>query len=199
MKSYWASKHLAELLGTFGLTLAVYMSATAGGPVPVPVAAALTLGIFVYTVGGISGCHINPSVTVGLWSAKKISSHEAAKYVLMQVIGALLAMLTGQFLTGASPMLLVEDTLLVGLAEAIGAAFLAFGVSAVAHGKVSHGASGATVGGSLLIGIVIASSASNAVLNPAVALGIGSLSLMYVIGPLAGGIIGAQLYKMLVE
>ena len=54
--------------------------------------------------------------------------------------------------------------------------------------------SGVVVGASLLMGIMFASIAANGILNPAVALGIGSFSLSYVLGPIVGSLIGFNLY-----
>lgn len=187
--------YLAEALGMFTLTLAVALSLVSGAPELTPIVAALTLGLFVYTIGPVSGCHLNPAVTVGLWSVGRVKLREASLYVVVQCIGALLASGVAVWLSGVSPQPIVEDLMIVGVAELIGAAILVFGVAAVASAKVSPGASGVTVGGSLLLGIIIASTESSGLLNPAVALGVGSLSTMYVVGPLAGGIVGAWLYK----
>jgi len=188
-------KYLAELVGTFGLTLAVSLSLVLGLPLATPLVAGLTLGLFVYTVGNVSGAHLNPAVTIGLASVKKIEPKEAVMYIIVQVVGALLAMLTTQWMTGDVPDLLVENSFAVGGAEALGAFFLVFGVSSVVFGKVKEAASGLTIGGSLLLGIMMTGGLSNGVLNPAVAIGIGSVSLMYLIGPVVGGLAAALLYE----
>jgi aquaporin Z len=193
----WRPAYLAELLGTFLLTLAVSVALTSGGPEVTPLVAALTLGVCVYTLGPVSGCHLNPGVTAGMWSIGRMRVNDAVAYVLAQCIGALLAMVAARGLVGVSPTPIALDLPVVGIAEALGTAILAFGVAAVALQRVSPGASGATVGGSLLLGILVASTSSNGVINPAVALGIGSLSFSYVLGPLVGGIVGAQLQKAL--
>lgn len=187
-------KYLAELIGTFALTLLVSLSLVNGSGLT-PFVAATTLAIFVYTIGPISGCQINPAVTIGLWSIKKVSGIDAFWYIVAQIIGAVLAMALSTSLTGLSPELTIVDSGPVMIAELVGAAFLVFGIAAVVHGKVSDGAAGVTIGGSLLLGILVASTVSNGVLNPAVALGIGSISVMYVVGPLLGGIVGAWLYR----
>jgi glycerol uptake facilitator-like aquaporin len=53
-------RYAAELVGTFFLTLVVYLSVALALPFSTPVMAAITLGLFVYTLGGVSGTHINP-------------------------------------------------------------------------------------------------------------------------------------------
>ena len=193
-------KYAAELLGTCTLTLLVSLSLTSEFPLATAIVAGLVLCLFVYTIGPISGAHINPAVTVALASIQKISPMDAIGYVVSQVLGALLAMWVAKnYGSGFLPTVLVSNTARVGLAEAMGAFALVFGVSAVVHGKVHSAASGLTIGGSLLIGILIASVAGNGVANPAVAIGIGSVSPMYLLGPLAGGLAAAWVYKFLVE
>jgi len=91
----------------------------------------------------------------------------------------------------------------VGLAEAVGAFVLVFGVSAVANGKVGESASGLVVGSSLLLGAMLAGSVSAdsyGLINPAVAAGAGVFfAWMHILGPIAGGIVGAWTYKLLAK
>ena len=192
-------EYVAELVGTFSLTLLVSISIMSGVQEATPFVAALTLGIFVYTIGGISGCHINPAVTAGLWSVSKIQNTDAARYIIAQILGAVLAMVMVHMLAGTSPDLIAEDLAIVGVVEMLGAAFLVFGVCAVVYGNVSSGASGVTIGGSLLLGLLVAATMSNAVLNPAVAIGVGSVSVTYLVAPIVGGILSAQRYRWLVS
>lgn len=188
-------KYIAELVGTCILALAVSFSLAQSFPVPTPVIAGLTLGLLVYSIGPISGCHINPAITLGLWAIKKIERKDAINYIIAQFIGALLAYFIAQVLITHPASITITNTGLVGTMELVGALVFAFGVAAVATGKTPQDASGLVVGGSLLLGISIASFASNGILNPAVALGIGSFSLMYLIGPLIGGVLGMRLYS----
>ena len=189
-------RYVAEGIAVFFLTLAVSLAIANQFPLT-PVLAALVLGMFVYTVGPISGAHVNPAVTLGLWSAGKIKKTDALLYIVAQLLGAVLAYLLSMVITGQQPGWTVDNAPLVGLGEFLGAFLLVFGVSAVAHGRVREGASGVVVGGSLLMGITVTSGMSAGILNPAVALGVGSVSVMYLVAPLIGGILAAQLYAWL--
>jgi len=192
-------KYLAELLGAFALTLAVWFSIRLTMPLATPVAAALTLGLFVYTIGHISGAHLNPAVTLGLMSIKKISIQDGLLYIISQCIGGLAAMIFGRVLTGGVIRVTTTNDIQVAIVEALGTFILVFGICSVVYKRVQPASAGIVIGGSLLLGIYLASSISNGVLNPAVALGIGSLNLMYILGPLVGGVLGAQAFKYLSE
>ncbi len=191
-------KYIVEALGTGALTLIVGLSLAGQLPVPTPVLAALTLGLFVYTVGHLSGTHINPAVTLGALSIGKIEAKTAALYILAQGVGAFCALLVlGQFVE--LPELVVASTAVIGVAEFLGTFFFTFGIAAVVYGKTPSALSGVVVGGSLLLGIGIAAGlGSNGVLNPAVAFGVGSFGVMYVVAPILGAVCGMQAYKHLV-
>ena len=195
----YMKKYIAETIGTFGLTLVVALSLTGVFPVATPVLAALTLGLFVYSIGHISGTHINPAVTIGAWSIKKISSKEALRYIIAQFIGAGLALALVSATVGLHAPT-VSNSFAVLLAEFLGTVFFTFGIASVVYGKTPSALSGVVVGGSLLLGIAIAALlGSNGVLNPAVAFGIGSFGGMYILGPILGSIAGMNLYKYLSE
>ncbi len=190
-------KYIVEFLGTFTLTFAVFVS-IANESTMTPVIAMLTLGLFVYSIGHISGCHINPAVTVGLFSIGKIQVQDAIAYIVAQFAGAFAAAAVVMGVFGMKELgLTVDGSPTIMFAEAIGMMLFTFGIASVVYGKASKHMSGVVVGGSLLLGIIAATVASNGVLNPAVALGIGSFNLMYVVGPLLGSVIGFQLYKAL--
>lgn len=89
------NKYLAELIGTFVLVFASCGSAVLAGDkigyLGVSLAFGLSLLAMVYAIGPISGCHINPAVTIGLLVSKKIKGRYAAGYILAQIVGAILA------------------------------------------------------------------------------------------------------------
>jgi aquaporin Z len=89
------NRYIAELVGTFVLVFASCGSAVLAGErigfLGVSFAFGLSLLAMVYAIGPISGCHINPAVTVGIMISKKMDAKYAAGYVVAQVLGAILA------------------------------------------------------------------------------------------------------------
>lgn len=194
-------KLIAEAFGTFALALAVLTSLSMGTSlITTPVIAALTLGLFVYTIGGKSGSHINPAVTIGLWSINKIKTNDAVKYIVAQLIGALLAFGLASAVLGTKSTGMAPELMTNFLAEAVGAIFFGFGIAAVVMGKVKDDIVGLVIGGSLLLGIIIAVGfGSMGVLNPAVALTLGAFNLSYVLGEIIGVVLGMNLYQRLMS
>ena len=101
-----ARKFLAELIGTFWLVLGGCGSAVLAAVFPydnpaanplglgflgVALAFGLTLLTMAYTIGHISGCHINPAVSFGLWAGGKFPGSSLLPYIAAQVIGAVMA------------------------------------------------------------------------------------------------------------
>ena len=89
-------KYLAEMVGTMVLVLmgcgvAVSLGCNNGDPETV-IGTAIAFGLAVvamaYTIGGVSGCHINPAITLGCFLSKRISAKDCAMYMVFQVIGA---------------------------------------------------------------------------------------------------------------
>jgi glycerol uptake facilitator-like aquaporin len=162
--------------------------------------AGLTLALLAYSLGPISGCHINPAVTIGAWSIKKINTRDAVIYIISQFIGAAVAMAIAKSVGNYYPAFTTPNTLAVGFAEAIGAFFFTFGIASVIYAKTPHDVSGLVVGGSLLLGVGIAVlMGSMGMLNPAVAFGTGAINFMYVIGPIVGAVAGMRSYRWLLE
>jgi aquaporin Z len=92
-------KYAAEFVGTFWLVLGGCGSAVlaAGYPtlgigfVGVSLAFGLTVLTMAYAIGHISGCHLNPAVSVGLWAAGRFEAKELAPYIVAQVLGGIVA------------------------------------------------------------------------------------------------------------
>lgn len=192
-------KYFAEFLGVFMLTTTIAFTSTGyGNLLPTPLAAALTVMLFVYTVGHISGAHLNPAVTFGLWINKNISGKDAIVYFLSQITAAMMATtIYAAIMNDNNPSKGWDITMAALVSEIIGTFILVFGVCNVANGKVSQGASGLVVGGSLLAGLGLASLYAPGVLNPAVALAFGSISIPFLVGPFVGAIIAVLAYKLL--
>ena len=92
-------KYLAELIGTFWLVLGGCGSAVlaaafpdvGSGLVGVSFAFGLTVLTMAYAIGHISGCHLNPAVSIGLWAGGRFSTAQLVPYIVAQVAGGLLA------------------------------------------------------------------------------------------------------------
>jgi len=218
IQSKWAAV-LAELVGTFSLTFAVLAALKAQGgamqlaqmnmlghveTVPAfllatPFVAAATLGILVAILGSVSGAHINPAITLGLWTIKKIDANRAIMYIVAQLAGAAIALLLANYFVSNMSLdkLTGPGSLQLFLAEALGAMALGFGVAAAVLNNKSGHEAGILVGGSLFIGIVFAAFATGAgILNPAVMIGLQSISWSFILGPIVGAIAGIQLYSL---
>ena len=90
-------KYLAEMFGTMVLVLMGCGSAVMlGGPgspaaiLAIAFAFGLSVVAMAYAIGGISGCHINPAITLGVFLSGRMSGKDAAMYILFQVIGAII-------------------------------------------------------------------------------------------------------------
>lgn len=97
-------KYVAELIGTMVLVLmgcgsAVFAGGVAGtvgdgvGTIGVALAFGLSVVAMAYAIGGISGCHINPAITLGVWLSGGMRPKRALMYMLFQVVGAIIGSL----------------------------------------------------------------------------------------------------------
>lgn len=214
-------KYLAELVGTFVLTFLGCGTAVAlscGTDTASVVGTAMAFGLAVvamaYTIGGISGCHINPAITLGQFLTGRMTSKDCGMYMLFQVIGAVLA---------AAVLALVVSTAGADVATHTGANACAFGVTnglivevvltalfvLVVLGATSktNGATnnfaGLAIGLSLilihLVGIHFTGTSVNPArsIGPAIFAGGEALSQIWVfiVGPFAGGALAAGIWK----
>ena len=110
-------KYFAELVGTFVLTLlgcGTAVSLNCGSDTASVVGTAIAFGLAVvamaYTIGGISGCHINPAITLGVFLNGGISGKDCGMYMVFQTIGAILASCVLYLLVSTSPELALGTT-----------------------------------------------------------------------------------------
>lgn len=187
-------KLFAEFIGTFTLALTVLLSVSGVFPIPTPILAGVVLGLFVYTVGSISGCHINPGVTIGLLSLKKIETIDAAKYIGAQLLGAIAAIGVVIFV-GIKVPTVPTPTPTAYIFETLGMIIFTFGICAVVMDKTKSALAPIIIGGSLFLGISISVMGGGAgILNPAVAVALKTNQIGYYIAEIVGGIVGFQLY-----
>lgn len=226
--------YAAELIGTFGLVLFIVLVLTIsasppfgiGGPsgpdfAVVGLVHAFVLMGLIAALGGACGAHFNPAVTIGMLSTRRIGLADACAYIVMQVAGAVLAVLlvkalmngtgsaahfgapqvvTGRFLDGSAVRGMV--------AEAIGAFFLMWAIMAMAVNPRGERAWGPfVIGATLGLAVMCIAPLTGAGLNPARAFGpalwggfgpAGDWLLAFVVGPVAGAVLAANLYTILV-
>jgi MIP family channel proteins len=213
---------LAEFIGTFAL---IFIGAGAGalnaGLVGVAFAHGLVVLGFAYAYGHISGTHINPAVTLGVWAAGKIDAARAGSYIVFQVAGGIVGALalrwilggteTGLGLTQLAHSLDVKGTT-ISITPAVGMVLEAILTFFLVNAVMNAGISGkATIPGGLAIGltltfcILMGGPLTGASLNPARSIGpavaTGNFTdlWVYLVGPALGGIVAGLLYKTVFE
>lgn len=210
MKAY-----LAEAIGTFALIfvgVGAIMNNTGGNDLlMVALAHGLTIAVMVSATAAISGGHLNPAVTFGLWIGGKIPATEALKYWVSQLLGATLAGITASLLFGkgnvviGTPALGSNVTWLQGMTlEAILTFFLVFVVFGTGVDSRAPKIGGLAIGLTVTLDILVGGPLTGAAMNPArvfgPALASGSLfsslteHLVYWIGPLLGGGLAGVIY-----
>lgn len=212
---------LAELIGTFILVLvgtAVVTAAALGqetaGPaydsLAIALAFGLTLTALVAAIGHVSGCHVNPAVTIGLAVIGQFPWKRVPVYIAAQLAGAVGAAFTlwatygdrarTQTNLGATAPADGVSDLQTFLIEVVIGFILVFVVVATTTDRVPAAAAPLAIGFALAAGVLIAGPISGGAANPARALGPMIVALdfpsffAYVAGPLIGGIIGALAY-----
>ena len=218
-------KYICEFIGTFALTFfACGVAVVVGCDTPAGiVATALAFGLVIvamaYSIGNVSGCHINPAVSLALLLSKKLSVKEFVGYVIAQVLGALagsavLGAVLGSFevlgANGYGGLLPNGHTVTVWIAlvtEVVLTFFFVLAILGVTSKKENSSVAGLVIGLSLvlvhLIGISITGTSVNPARSLAPALIQGGTALcqvwVFIVGPLLGGALAALVNKYVLK
>ena len=186
----------AEFLGTGVLVMVVLvLSQTTGVPYFIATSVAVTLALVYVLFGSVSGGHFNPAITVGMWAARKMATIRGISYIAAQLLGGVAAWQLFQYFSNqALPVKSSSWSTTAWLAEVVGTAILAVGLTAALTRRLDTLTTALTYGASFFAGIMVAATASAAYLNPASALALRNFNAVYILGPLVGGIIGVGLY-----
>jgi aquaporin Z len=190
---------LAEFLGTAVLvSVALVLTETTAVSYFIATSLAVTLTVIVLAFGGVSGSHVNPAITFGMWTARRIGTLRAVAYIAAQMLGGLAAWQLYQYMVDKplAAKTIHFDTR-VWVAELVGTFILALGFSAAVSRVLDALQSAAVYSAALFVGIIVASVGSAGLLNPAMALGLRSWGTVYILGPLVGALLGVNLYYLL--
>jgi aquaporin Z len=221
-----SKKYVAEFVGTFVLVFMGCGSAVLAGKyigfVGIAFAFGLSVLVMVYAIGGISGCHINPAISISMLASGKMKAKDAAIYVVVQCLGAVIAstVLYGVALGKPGYSIAVDGLGQNGYGVASPGGFsmlsgfiaevvLTFIFLLVIYGSTSEavpkGFAGIPIGLSLvmihLVGIPITGTSVNPArsLGPAVLVGGLALSQLWLfwVAPIIGGLLAAALWRFL--
>ena len=224
-----SKKLVAEFIGTFWLVLGGCGSAVISAAFPevgiglagVALAFGLTVLTMAYAIGHISGCHLNPAVTVGLWAGGKHPASEVLPYIAAQVLGAIVgAYVLLTIASGAPGFDLAGGLASNGYGEhspggySLAAGFLTevvmtlmfvFIILGVIHHRAPAGFAGIAIGLGLTLIHLISIPVTNTSVNPARSTGpalmvgdwaIGQLWLFWV-APIIGALLAGAVYRWL--
>jgi len=221
--------YVAEAIGTFWLTFGGCGSAVIAAGFPhvgigllgVALAFGLTVVTMAYAIGHISGCHLNPAVTVGLFAGGRFPAREVVPYVIAQVIGAAAAAaLLYAIASGAPGFDLAKgfatngygehspghyDLMSALITEVVMTMMFLFVIMGATHGRAPAGFAPLAIGLTLTLIHLVSIPVTNTSVNPARSTGpaliAGGAALTQLwafwAAPLVGGIVGGLLYRWL--
>ena len=218
-------KYYAELIGTFVLTFlgcGAAVSLNCGSDTASIVGTAVAFGLAVvamaYTIGGISGCHINPAITLGVYLSGRMNAKDCGMYMLFQVIGAIIAAALLALIVSTDPGLArgtatganacASGNLWNGLIVEFVLTFIfvlvVLGATAKTNGATNNFA-GLAIGLALVLIHLVGINYTGTSVNPARSIGPalfeGGAALeqiwIFILGPLAGGALAAAVWKLI--
>ncbi|MBD8150816.1 aquaporin Z [Pseudomonas fluorescens] len=230
MESIVQKRLIAELLGTFWLTFCGCGSAILAAAFPqlgigfagVSMAFGLTVLTMAYAVGGISGGHFNPAVTIGLWAGRRVCGADVLPYIAAQVSGAIVAAAALYLIANGQPDFTVGGFAANGygplspglfdlkaalLAELIATFFFVFIIMRVTAPGAAPGFAPIAIGLALTLIHLVLIPVTNTSVNPARSTGPALfaageyLSQLWVfwLAPIVGGVLGALAARTLGE
>jgi len=217
-------KYLAELVGTFVLTFlgcGAAVSLNCGVDTASVVGTAIAFGLSVvamaYTIGGISGCHINPAISLGVFLSGRMSAKDCGMYIVFQVIGAILAAAVLAGIVATCPGLAEGTTtganacaasqtngLIVEIVLTMLFVLVVLGATAKTNGATNNFA-GLAIGLALILIHLVGIHYTGTSVNPARSIGPalfeGGQALsdlwVFIVGPFVGGALAALVWKVI--
>jgi aquaporin Z len=221
-------KYTAELLGTFALVLIGCGSAVIAGDyigfLGISLAFGLTVLAMVYAIGHLSGCHINPAITIAMLFADKIKSRDAVIYIVVQCVGAVIAAAVLLTIATGHPDYSLADSglgqngygsespekyslIACFIAEVVLTFLFLLVIFGATSKKAPKGFAGLPIGFSLVFIHLISIPITGTSVNPARSLGpalfVGGEAIiqlwMFLTAPIIGGVIAAVMWKYFLE
>jgi aquaporin Z len=221
-------KYAAELVGTAILVFVAVGSAVLAGSEIGVLGVGLTFGLvlvaLVYAIGAVSGCHLNPAVSIAMLAAGRMSLKDTIGYIVAQCIGAVIAagllLLIASGRPGyslaanglgqngygiASPM--GYSLAACAIAELLLTAMFVFVIFGALSKEAPKGFAGIAIGIALGLANIVGIPVTNASINPARSLGpavfVGGTALaqlwLFIVAPIVGGILAALVWKYVFE
>ena len=219
-------KYLAELIGTFWLVLGGCGSAVLAAGFPelgigfagVSLAFGLTVLTMAFAIGHISGCHLNPAVSFGLWAGGRFETKDLVPYIVAQVIGAIVAAGVLYLIASGKPGFEVGgfasngfgdlspgkySLMAVVVCEVVLTAVFLFVIMGATDSRAPAGFAPIAIGLCLTLIHLVSIPVSNTSVNPARSTGValfastGAVGQLWVfwVAPIVGGILGALVYR----
>ncbi len=217
-------KYFAELVGTMVLTLlgcGTAVSLNCGSDTASVVGTAIAFGLAVvamaYTIGGISGCHINPAITLGVFASGRLSCKDTIWYIVAQVIGAIIGAailagivatspgLAGGTTTGANACAAGQmNGLIVEIVLTTIFVLVVLGATSKTNGATNNFA-GLAIGLSLILIHLVGIHYTGTSVNPARSIGpaifeggqAGKDLWVFIVGPFVGGLLAAGIWALI--
>lgn len=219
----------AEFLGTFWLVLGGCGSAVLAAAFPqlgigllgVSLAFGLTVLTMAYAIGHISGCHLNPAVSIGLWAGGRFPAAKLAPYIVAQVLGAIAAAAVLYVIASGAPGFNVANgfaangyaahspggysLLAVVVSEVVMTLFFVLIILGATDLRSASGFAPLAIGLALTLIHLISIPVSNTSVNPArstgVAIFVGDWAIaqlwLFWLAPIAGALLGAAAYRLI--